>query len=155
MDDENIKIDVTEKPKKRPFKGRNRDELKKARLNGHVTGDNCFCKRFKCFEMVDEHEQARIIAHFNALSSKDEQDSLLSGLIEVLPVKRRRSRKTDEPSFLHDYSCQYSMRIEKDGAFVKIPVCVKGFCSIFGITKELVRRIRNSISETGKTAFLN
>ena len=36
MADENIEIDVTEKPKKRPFKGKSRDQLKKQRLSGHI-----------------------------------------------------------------------------------------------------------------------
>ena len=73
MEDENISIDVTDKPKKRAIKGRNRDSFKKAKLIGHTTGPNCACKRFGCFKVVRHDEKLRIIAHFNAFQSKDEQ----------------------------------------------------------------------------------
>ena len=66
MEDENISIDVTDKPKKRAIKGRNRDSLKKAKLIGHTTGPDCACKRFECFKVVSDDEKLRIIANFNA-----------------------------------------------------------------------------------------
>ena len=149
MEHEQLNIELTDKPKKRAVKGRKRDQNKQTRLSGHVTGPDCACKRFECFKIVSADERARIIAHFNSLVSKDEQDSLLSGLIEILPVKRRRSRKETEPSFYHEYSCQYFVKVEKEENFVKMPVCIKAFCSLFGITKERLRRIRNSLSSNG------
>ena len=149
MEVENTQIEVTQNPKKRPIKGRKRDAAKKARLSGHVTGKICNCKQFQCFEQVSEIEQSRIITQFNAFPSKNEQDCFLSGLMVIKPVERRRSRKEDKPAFKRDCTCQYFVNKSCDGTFTKVPVCVKAFCSFFGITKRRVRRIRESLSKQG------
>ena len=149
MEDENLRLEVTDKPRKRPKIGRKREQVKKAKLTAHKTGENCKCTRFKCFESVSENERSRIIAHFNSLPTKNEQDCFLGGLVKILPVKRRRSRKTSEPSFEHDFSCEYSIIIERDGNFMKVPVCLNAFCAIFGISKGRIRRVRENISNTG------
>lgn len=149
MEDEHVLIDVTNNPRKRPVKGRKRERIKKAKLAGHETGEDCKCMRFKCFENVNLSQRTRIIAHFNNLSTKDEQDSLLSGFIDVMPVKRRRSRKNEDPQSQHDFSCQYFVNIDRDGSFARIPVCIKAFCSLFGISKGRVRRIREAMARTG------
>ena len=155
MEDENTQLEVTENPRKRPKKGRKRDSLKKARLSGHVTGRNCECKDLKCFEQVSENEQSRIIDHFNQISTKDEQDCFLAGLMNIKPVERRRSRKEDKPAFQRDCTCQYFVNVSQDSTFTKIQVCVKAFCSFFGIKKARVRRIRESLSKSGKNLLQN
>ena len=153
MGDQNINIEETNKPKKRPVLGRTAAKIKRRRLSDHVTGPNCECSRLKCFENVTFEERNRIIAHVNALPSKDEQDSFFSGLINVAPVQRRRSRKHDETSTMHDYSCQYHLNVSDNGLYRKIPVCLNGFCSILGITKGRVHRITKTLSETGIRNF--
>lgn len=76
--------------KKRKIHGPMKDVMKKLRLASHETGSNCACKHLKCFDVVVETERRRIIAEFNNMRTKDDQDSYLGGLITVLPVKRRR-----------------------------------------------------------------
>ena len=70
MGDQNINIEETDKPKKRPILGRTAAKIKRRRLSEHVTGPNCNCNRLKCFENVNLEERNRIIAHVNALPSK-------------------------------------------------------------------------------------
>ena len=56
------------------------------------------------FLKTTELERTHIIAQFNSMRSKDEQDSFLVGLIEILPVKQRRSRKDVGGQYYHDFS---------------------------------------------------
>ena len=154
MGDQNINIEETDKPKKRPILGRTAAKIKRRRLSEHVTGPNCNCNRLKCFENVNLEERNRIIAHVNALPSKDKQESFFSGLINVVPVQRRRSRKHDETSTMHDYSCQYHLNILDNGLYRKIPVSRIGFSFILGITGK-VHRITYNLSETGRYINVN
>ena len=136
--------------KKEQIHGRKSEERKRLKLSGHKSGSNCNCSRLKCFEKVAESERSRIIAHFNGLRSKAEQDSVLSNLIDILPVKRRRSRKKDNNGLLHDFSYQYYVNTLDDGKYSRINVCIDAFCSIFGSTRGRVRFVRESIATSGR-----
>ena len=150
MADENTPVDVATKPKKRPITGRQSEKKKQKRLSGHVTGANCNCSRLKCFEKVGENDRTYIITQFNGMQSKQEQDFFLSGLVEILPVKQRRSRnKNSNPDF-HDFSYQYFVNIPKEDGIKKEYVCVQAFCAFFGITRSRIRNIRKSIAVKGK-----
>ena len=83
---------VTNKTKKREIYDKARDDLKKRRLSSHEIGDNCYCQRFKCFQVTIEAERQELIARFNDLGRKDEQDAFLSTLVTVKPIERRRQR---------------------------------------------------------------
>ena len=102
---------VTNNPKKRPKLGRKREIEKQKRLKSHASGDSCDCKRLKCFQNTTKHERSTLLALFNQLSSKNEQDSFLATLIRVTSVKRRRPRSSEEKAALHNYSYQYLVKV--------------------------------------------
>ncbi|KAG8295686.1 hypothetical protein J6590_074799 [Homalodisca vitripennis] len=95
------------KTKKRKSHGRVTDVMKKMRLQSHELGPDCCCARLKCFSEVSAEERSVNISHFNKLQSVNEQNSLLTGLINVVPVSRRRSRKPEEEAKKHDGAYAY------------------------------------------------
>ncbi|KAK9696750.1 Integrase zinc binding domain [Popillia japonica] len=132
------------------------------------TGPDCRCVRFKCFERVSVAQRNQIIKKFNALQSKNEQDSHLAGLVSFRLSKQRRSRvhhqdvpeneennadaniNAEEP-LLRKYQrhASYFYKIRNDGN--EIPVCAKAFCSLHGISQERVRRIKKALFQTGES----
>ena len=82
-------IHITNRPKKRKIVGRLKEKLKKQKLSNHTTGTDCKCTRFKYFKIVIENDRACLLAKFNSMSTKDLQDSFLTGLITVYDVTRR------------------------------------------------------------------
>ena len=104
---------VTDKPRKRPILGRKQEIAKKLRLKSHETGKNCNCKLHKCFKKTSEEERSDIVAHFNSLPSKDEQDSFLASRIQIVDVKRRRSRKGNkvDAQVLKYMECQRRLKM--------------------------------------------
>ena len=68
---EEDEVNLKQPTKKRKLYGRMSDVKKKIRLQSHETGLNCDCKRYKCFEVVNEEQRARILKYFNLLPSKD------------------------------------------------------------------------------------
>lgn len=88
-----MRIVVTRAPSKRKNShGRMTDVMKKIRLSSHKTGQDCLCKRFKCFENVTEEERKRILREFNGLKTYDTQKEYLGGLITIFQIQRRRNR---------------------------------------------------------------
>lgn len=144
---------LTDKPKKRQKHESKFETAKKQRLSSHVIGNSCNCKHYKCFDVTTEQDRSRIIAHFNNLRTKNEQDSYLCGLINVLPVKRRRSRGNPEEAEFHKHSYKYFVSVLKDGETTRIPVCSKAFISIFGIKKARVDRLKTALADTGIVTF--
>lgn len=90
------------------------------------------------------------------MTSKDEDDSYLSGLILATPVQRRRSRivvpsnndsdQVDEyqnqPGTLHIATFKYKTQLP-------VEVCAKALLSVFGVSEMKIRRIRNSLAMAG------
>lgn len=131
------------------------------------TGPDCRCARLKCFEKILEDTRNATLTKFNMLESKDAQDSHLAGLISFCPPRQRRSRKrhqdvpqdnenhevefaADEPLLQkHQHLASFKYKI-KDGTR-EVLVCAKAFCSIYGISKERLRRIRLCLVKTGKS----
>ena len=144
----------TDQKKKRKVLGRQKDQAKKAWLAGHIVGKDCSCPRLYCFQNTSEAERQALIAAFNALESKDAQHSYLFSLIEVKSVARRRPRLDDEndkpSSKPHDNTYGYSVRVVRDEVSKTVPVCLKGFCSFFGVSHKRMRTIHASMKLTGK-----
>ncbi|GFR68193.1 vitamin B12-dependent ribonucleotide reductase [Elysia marginata] len=95
-------------------------------------------------------DRGRVISYFNSLKSKDEQDALLASFISAHPVERRRNRKENlEQAEFHKSSYKYHFNVLRDGQSSRVDVCMKGFTSMFGVTENRIRRIRDSILVTG------
>lgn len=142
---------VTDKPRKRKIKGRRKEKDKKLRLSSHITGPDCECTKLKCFEIVNEQNRARLITSFNALPTKDAQDSYLAGLITVAEIQRRRPR-SDQPKSNNNNSYNYRVFVPggDDSVNCFAYICFKAFLSIFGIKKGRLESIKKSLSTTGE-----
>ncbi|GFN85748.1 hypothetical protein PoB_001225400 [Plakobranchus ocellatus] len=150
MADENDAPVLTDRPKKRKSVGRQRDIAKKARVSNHVLGEDCNCSRFQCFQATTDEERQALINVFNALESKDSQNSFLSTLIKVESVARRRPRhELEDRAKPKDRSYAYIVKVQREGGAKSVPVCLKGFCAMFGITHRRVRTIQTALKETG------
>lgn len=149
-DEELMNSGVTGSSKKRKKFGTIFEADKKLRNSSYEVGDDCRCKRYQCFTRVLENERNLLIREFNKLVDRNAQNSFLAGLIGVHAVKRRRSRGEEENAPLHDYSYTYKVRVVRENSLEEIPVCIKGFTSMFGITTRRVQTIRASLASTGQ-----
>lgn len=143
-------VNMNQSTKKRKLYGRMSDVNKKIRLQSHETGPNCYCKRYKCFEKVNEEQRARILKYFNLLPSKDEQDLYLSGLISVLEIQRRRPRNEESVANLHTANYAYRVRLVEEIQQIDVPVCASAFIAMHGITRQRTCSIKKSLLTTGK-----
>lgn len=122
------------------------------------------CTYYKCFTTVDENTRQVLLDQFNSMSSKDEQDANLVGLISMRLTQRRRPRVAHESGSdsntednCHDgdmmkafsNSAVYSYKIRAGG--YENPVCFKAFLSIFGVTRSRIRRLQNHLLLKGKS----
>lgn len=135
------------KTRKRKVTGRVSNVMKKLREQSHELGEDCHCKRLKCFNVVNEQNRSCLINHFNSLNRND-QNMYLAGLISVLPVKQRRS-KNEVCANLHDASYAFRVRIQVDEKTVEVPVCFKAFLSLHGIGKKRIETIQKSLKASG------
>ncbi|KAJ8894653.1 hypothetical protein PR048_007317 [Dryococelus australis] len=92
---------------------------------------------FHCFGKIPEAERRQVMENFNDMASKNEQDSHLSGLIDLHMITRRH----------HATSYTYKVRL----AGKDVPVCHKAFISIYGISKHRVNRLQQSHVTTGQS----
>lgn len=149
-DDEVVNSSVNGSSKKRKKFGSMFEADKKLRNSSYETGEDCCCKRYKCFTNVLQSERTTLIRDFNSLVDRNAQNSYLAGLIGVHAVKRRRPRSEEQDASLHDYSYTYKVRVVRENCLEEVPVCSKGFTSIFGITARRVQTIRASLATTGQ-----
>ncbi|VEN44384.1 unnamed protein product [Callosobruchus maculatus] len=132
------------------------------RLSARQTGPDCSCLRFKCFTTINENLRQTLLTQFNSMTSKDEQDAHLVGLIAMSAPERRRPRKILAESSSEaasgpntnmmkafSNSATYSYKIRADGD--EYPVCFKAFLSIFGVTRARVRRLQQHLLLYGKS----
>lgn len=125
-----------------------RNIIKQARIHGqaYVTPKNkivpaktigppCQCAK-KCCETITEDNKIEIFNKLYDLSTKNEQDIYLQGLIICKDIKRRRVQKENP---LRQKTFLYTVQIGNE----KKEVCNSAFLSLFGITKERVKRLRN------------
>lgn len=135
--------------RKRRRLGRVRDADKVLRATTHELGPDCRCKRFKCFEQVNEGERLELISKFNAFGDRNKQNSFLAGFITVNPIKQRRLRKPEEEATLHNYSYEYKVRVLRAENIEEVKICSKAFISFFGITSRRVQTIKEALTTTG------
>lgn len=118
--------------------GRVSDVMKKLREQSHEVGEDCRCKRLKCFNNVNEQNRSLIITHFNSLK-RNEQNMYLYELISVLPVKQRRPKNDEHVAQLHDASYAFRVRIQRDDTITE----VQAFVSLHGVGKNGLKLYRN------------
>ncbi|XP_039290187.1 uncharacterized protein LOC120352657 [Nilaparvata lugens] len=136
--------------KKRKSFGRMTDVAKKLCLSSHETGEDCHCKKLKCFESVTPDIRRTLISDFNQIKTYDEQSVYLCGLIACKPVTRHRPRKPENDADFHSYSYTYKVRALKNNDLCEIPVCYKVFLSLHGITAKRVQTLQEALKTTGK-----
>ena len=122
--------------------------MKKLRLQSHELSNDCKCTRLKCFETVSVEERQAIITMFNSLDSINAQNSYLAGLIAVLPVLRRRSRRPDGKEH-YDASYRYKVRVKRRNGIEEVDICSKAFISMHGITRAKLVHIQKSLKTFG------
>ncbi|KAG8308514.1 hypothetical protein J6590_108027, partial [Homalodisca vitripennis] len=148
-------IEESLNPRKRQSYGTLRDATKTLRAQSFELGENCFCKRFRCFEVIPVNEQKRILDNFNEIGATSRepwnaQSSYLAGLISVLPVNRRRSREADQAAArTHDCTIGYRERISRNEGNRDVQVCKKAFMAVHGITKRRLTNIQDSLKKLG------
>lgn len=124
--DENTRVKSPERKKVK--KGRVRDVMKIINLQSHESGEDCGCKRLKCFETVSEVERRKLLSNLNSLESVNQQNTYLASMISVQNVKQRRSRKPVGEATGHDSSYSYIVKVIKEEVCVEIPICFKAYC---------------------------
>lgn len=125
------------------------EATKKLRNSSYETGEDCHCKRYQCFLNVSENERNTLIRDFNALGDRNSQNAYLSGLISVNPVKQRRPRQDEENANLNNFSYEYKVRVNRNDSLAEIPVCFRGFLSLFGVTPRRLQTMKSSLASTG------
>ncbi|CAG9840815.1 unnamed protein product [Diabrotica balteata] len=137
--------------KKRKKYGKLSDVNKLLNLRSHTMGQDCRCKRLKCFERIPENARNKIIQSFNLLNSVDEQNIYLCGLITTLPIKQRRPRQHERDALLHDASFRYRVRVVDNinGHAEDVEICKKAFISIHGIGRRKLAVLQQSLKLTG------
>lgn len=131
--------------RKRQIFRRITDANKKIRAQSYETGADCNCIRYQCFKKMSVQERAEIIKYFNMLGSWNNQSAYLTGLIGVVPIFGRNNRQEEENAISRNCSFFYKIRIKKATCSEEIPVRLKGFCAIQGITRRRVETIQNSL----------
>lgn len=144
----NVVLKTQARKKKRT--GRLSEVSKKIKLSSHEMGGSCKCTRLKCFETTSEEERKMILRHFNSLSSHNDQNNYLAGLIVTHPVQKRRPRLNESSATTRDASFSYRVRIQGENSVQRdIPVCEKAFRAIHGITHSKLVYIKNSLKLYG------
>ncbi|KAI4464122.1 hypothetical protein MML48_4g00007777 [Holotrichia oblita] len=117
-------------------------------VNKRKTGEDRRCKRFKCFSKISTNDRIMLLQNFNSMSSKNDQDSHLCGLISIQNISRRRPKAGNHnPLKTHAAAFNYKIRINGK----EEPICLQAFLSIHGITVSRVRRLQNSLITVGKS----
>ncbi|CAH2207420.1 jg21599, partial [Pararge aegeria aegeria] len=108
-------------------------------------GAEILCKCSKSCKDVSHEQKLKIFKEYYDLDSHEEQGSYLMGLINILPIKRRRNGKYLDPKD-SKRQCTVSYTLP-DGKGNIIQVCRKTFSSVFGLKQKkihvLVNRIKN------------
>lgn len=125
--------------------GRMRDTMKSLRASTHEIGEDCKCKRYRCFEIIPESERFRIVREFNKVGNYNEQNIYLSSLITVCPVKRRRPRNDEDYARTNSASYAYRVRVLNSEVAQDVRVCFKAFISLHGITPRRIQFIQNAL----------
>ncbi|XP_044760901.1 uncharacterized protein LOC123318356 [Coccinella septempunctata] len=123
--------------------------MKKIKACSYEMGDDCRCKRYKCFESVSLEERKRILKDFNNLCDYNRQNEYLGGLITIVPVKQRRNTKDDDEANFHTASYTYRVRCYVEGKLQDVHVCYKAFLAIHGISNRRVQTLKRKLTFSG------
>lgn len=137
------------KTKKRAIHGRIKDVSQKLRLHSHELGVECTCKRLNCSVKIPPSAKQQILRYFNGLSSVNEQNLYLCGLMSVVPVQQRRPRTDENDALLRECAVTYKVRYIHNQVSVEENVCRQEFIALHGITKNKIEYLIRSIRETG------
>lgn len=144
--------------KRKQKSGRLSDAKRTMNLQSHETGDDCNCKRYRCFQTTSQSQRQRILNTFNSFKTHNEQNLYLTGLISAFGVEKHRPRKPGS-KIRHEASFQYRVKVlvtvetasdTEVTSLEEVPVCAKAFMAIHGIGKGKLDYIKNSIKSTGK-----
>lgn len=83
------------------------------------------------------------------MSSHDEVNNYLAGLITVLPVQRRRPRGDENEVRFRDATFAYRVRYRSEGKPADLSVCRTAFMSLCGIEKGKVDIFFKSLKSSG------
>jgi hypothetical protein len=144
----NERDDTSQTPEKRkPCLGRITSVCKELKLQSHEMGDDCNCKRLKCFQQVSEAERSFLLRRFNLLCNNNEQNRHLTSLITVNNIRQRKPRQDEDRAALHDASYRYRVRVKRNEKMVEVPVC-----PIYGVTRGKIEYIvQKSLKSTGQS----
>ena len=78
----------------------------------------------------------------------------LTGLVNILPVQRRRVKNELEANF-KDATYSYSIRVVRDNSVQEVKVCKNAFISINGISRGKIYYILNQMKQMGKPPSYN
>lgn len=119
--------------------------------------------------MLSAVEREIIFENFYKIPTKNLQDSHLCGLIHVVPIKQRRSRKPqkqvlvqysdsveDNTAADHEHAAHYTYKVrtkqpDANNSCKEVSVCKKAFLSLHGITPAQLRRLQSSLCECLKS----
>lgn len=143
---------IVSNTRKRKSWGRLRDVDKHVRNHTFETGNPCSCRK-GCFQKLSDGNKDYIIKEFNSLEDKNSQNRHLAGLISMLPVKRRRPRKSEDVANLRDSTFLYKIRAqnEENDGFHEISVCQQAFISLHGITNRRLMTIKCGLKRKGSS----
>lgn len=98
----------------------------------------------KCFEKVGEKDRKAIFEKFYGMTTKNEQDIYIQGLIEVKTVSRVRKRLEKSQNRLNSFQLFVTVNNSK------IKICQGAFLSIHAIGRERLKRIQKLL-KSGST----
>lgn len=144
--------DFLSNTRKRKSYGRVRDVDKNIRNHTFETGNPCSCKN-RCFQKLSDGEKNYIVRKFNLLENRNSQNRHLAGLISMLPIRRRRPRKSEDIANLRGSAFRYKIRAknEENDGFHEMSVCQQAFISLHGITNRRLITIKSGLKRQGSS----
>ena len=110
----------------------------KKHMSARAVGNPC---RDGCFAKVTQRVIQTIFSEFWALGSFDSQNAYIQKMVEVKPVKRRRTKEESRRSNTRVYFAMHNNN--------KTKVCKQGFMSILGISPRRLTTALDKVTSTG------
>ncbi|KAF2895538.1 hypothetical protein ILUMI_10643 [Ignelater luminosus] len=100
-------------------------------------GTACNCK-LKCFKNISDNQQMEAYTKFYNLSTKDEQDLYLQGLIHFKPVQQRRSLAQSREEYVRNSTFIYYIIVDSQ----RNKVCKKAFLNFHFLSNKRLQRLQ-------------
>lgn len=133
-------------------------------------GEDCKCKRYKCFEVISAAHRVEIFKRFRFdFPMRKSQDQFLASLISMEEIKQRKSKSNrennnsdeEENARRHEHSAAYYYRLKVpkvvrdklgsgDEDCVEVPVCRSAFLGILGVSRGRLRSIQVMLYQSQK-----